>query len=168
MEKGSSLLVLSKSNTIHRSVYIFSLLLAISIAIFLFGILSRNASWRMILPWKSGSWQILHSSSGRCLGAGGRSPLVSLPRILLNRALALGPTLRSSVAPSILVPAAVLGCIGRGPGERKSRNAVGPGKLSVFRNLGRGKRHHGLLETAAGVVDRSGDARHGIAISGWQ
>jgi hypothetical protein len=149
-------------------VYIFSLLLAISIAIFLFGILSRNASWRMILPWKSGSWQILHSSSGRCLGAGGRSPLVSLPRILLNRALALGPTLRSSVAPSILVPAAVLGCIGRGPGERKSRNAVGPRKLSVFRNLGRGKRHHRLLETAAGVVDRSGDARHGIAISGWQ
>ena len=148
--------------------YIFSLLLAISIAIFLFGILSRNASWRMILPWKSGSWQILHSSSGRCLGAGGRSPLVSLPRILLNRALALGPTLRSSVAPSILVPAAVLGCIGRGPGERKSRNAVGPGKLSVFRNLGRGKRHHRLLETAVGVVDRSGDARHGIAISGWQ
>ena len=162
MEKGSSLLVLSKSNTIHRSVYIFSLLLAISIAIFLFGILSRNASWRMILPCKSGSWQILHSSSGRCLGAGGRSPLVSLPRILLNRALALGPTIRS-----ILVPAAVLGCIGRGPGERKSRNAVGPRKLSVFRNLGRGKRHHRLLETAAGVVDRSGDARHGIAISGW-
>jgi len=57
----------------------------------------NHLSWWTILPWKNGSWQILHSSSGKCLGAGGRSPLVSLPRILLNRALAVGQDLPRSL-----------------------------------------------------------------------
>ena len=47
-----------------------------------------------MVPWKNGSWQILHSSSGKCLGLGsgsaGRSPLVSLPKLLLTRVLSLG------------------------------------------------------------------------------
>ena len=55
--------------------------------------LIRRVSWWTMVPWKNGSWQILHSSSGQCLGAGGRSPLVSLPKLLLTRALtlSLGP-----------------------------------------------------------------------------
>ena len=39
------------------------------------------------MPWKNGSWQIRHGSSGKCLGAGGRIPLVSLPKLLLTGVL---------------------------------------------------------------------------------
>ena len=54
--------------------------------------LIRSVSWWTMVPWKNGSWQILHSSSGKCLGLGlaGRNPLASLPKLLLTRALSLG------------------------------------------------------------------------------